>query len=216
MIEDKIRLKIQNLIDRSGSITVGSHGLARDDKHLAQCKGWVIETVNVIEFVIPNTSNAYRRMIIDIAESRGSELQKVASIGQTLSSMLPDIDYGLLGDIGNKARAETFDDFLDHAIYYHKEKKLQESGVISGVVFEDTIRRIYRSKISDDKDKSVEDIINDLARNDLLTGQQGKQAKVAAHVRTKATHAQWDEFDLDGVAQTIAFTKILLRDHLGG
>jgi hypothetical protein len=40
--------------------------------------------------------------------------------------------------------------------------------------------------------------------------------KVAAHVRTKATHAQWDEFNLEGVEATIQITKTFLREHLGG
>ncbi len=91
-----------------------------------------------------------------------------------------------------------------------------EAGVIAGVVFEDTIRRIYRDKITDDKDQSLEDLINGLAKRDVITGQQSKQSKVAAHVRTKATHAQWDEFDLTGVEGTIQITKLLLREHLGG
>ena len=89
-----------------------------------------------------------------------------------------------------------------------------EAGVIAGVVFEDTIRRIYRNKIADDKGKSLEDIINALAKQSVITGQQSKQAKVAAHVRTKAT--QWDEFDIAGVQDTIQITRRFLSNHLGG
>jgi len=55
---------------------------------------------------------------------------------------LPDIDRGLLGDLGNKIRAETFDDFLDHAEDYLKRNLKNEAGTIGGVVFEDTIRRV--------------------------------------------------------------------------
>ena len=78
-----------------------------------------------------------------------------------------------------------------------------EAGVIAGVVFEDTIRRIYRDKIADDKDKNLDTLISALSTQNVITGQQSKQARVAAHVRTKATHAQWDEFDLAGVEATI-------------
>ena len=64
--------------------------------------------------------------------------------------------------------------------------------MIAGVVFEDAIRRIYRNKIADDdKGKELEELINALARKGVITGQQSKQAKVAAHVRSKATHALW-------------------------
>ena len=32
----------------------------------------------------------------------------------------------------------------------------------------------------------------------------------------KATHARWDEFDLEGVGSTIQITKLFLREHFGG
>jgi polyhydroxyalkanoate synthesis regulator phasin len=88
--------------------------------------------------------------------------------------------------------------------------------VIAGVVFEDTIRRICRDSDLIDKGTQLEDLINDLVKKGKITSQQSKQAKVASHVRTKATHAQWDEFDLEGVSATIQITQRLLRDHLGG
>jgi hypothetical protein len=133
-----------------------------------------------------------------------------------LRGLLLDIDAGLLGNFGNKIRAETFDDFLDHAELYRQEGQKEQAGVIAGVVFEDTIRRICRDQGINEKGQNLEDLINALARQGAITGQQSKQAKVGSHVRTKATHAQWDEFDLDGVGATIQITKLLLRDHLGG
>jgi hypothetical protein len=61
-----------------------------------------------------------------------------------------------------------------------------------------------------------EDLINALSKQNIITAQQSKQAKVGSHVRTKATHAQWDEFDLAGVENTIQITKLFLREHMGG
>src|SRR5882757_8338962 len=39
-------------------------------------------------------------------------------------------------------------------------------------------------------------------------------ARLAAHVRTKATHANWDEFTMEGVSDTIKITKALIEAHL--
>jgi hypothetical protein len=88
--------------------------------------------------------------------------------------------------------------------------------VIAGVVFEDTIRRICRDKGIDDKDQKLEYLINALTKQGVITGLQSKQAKVGSHVRTKATHARWDEFDLQSVTQTIQITKRFLQEHLDG
>ena len=213
MIEDNIRRKIQDLVERSRAL-VGADDMARDIHHVAQCKGWITEALNVTELAVPMPKNAYR-VHIEMAGG-GTTLQRVASIGEMLRALLSDIDAGLLGHLGNKIRAETFDDFLDHAEFYVKERRKMEAGVIAGVVFEDTIRRVFRDKIADDKGQPLEDLINALAKQNVITGQQSKQSKVAAHVRTKATHAQWDEFDLEGVKDTIQITKLFLREHLGG
>src|SRR5262249_33802799 len=129
-------------------------------------------------------------------------------------TLLPDIDAGLLADFGNRVRAETFDDFLDHADAYCKEGEQQAAGVLAGVVFEDTIRRICRDKGI--TAENLEQLLNALARQNVITGQQRTQATVAAHVRAKATHALWDDYTLDAVAQTIQMTKTFLREHLEG
>jgi hypothetical protein len=217
MIEENVRRKLTDLVGRAHALADSSSGVARNSRHISLCDGWITEALNIIELAVPLPSNAYRRRVEKLGESSGhTRVQRVGSIAEILSALLSDIDAGLLTNISNKVRAETFDDFLDHAEWYRGENRKQEAGTIAGVVFEDTIRRIYRDKIGNDKGKSVEDLINDLARQDVITGQQSKQAKVGSHVRTKATHAQWDEFDLAGVTATIVITRLLLREHLGG
>jgi hypothetical protein len=89
-----------------------------------------------------------------------------------------------------------------------------EAGVIAGVVFEDTIRRIARDENINDKDCKLDFLISSLTSINLLSQIKAKRARVAANVRTKATHAQWDEFDLDDVRVTIEFTEELISTHL--
>jgi hypothetical protein len=213
MLDEAIRKKIEDLVRRAPDLA----GIPRSSSQNAQAIGWVTEAVNVIELGIPIENNAYRRRIREIAEDdRSGSTHKVGYIAECLRAFLPDIDAGLIANFGNKVRAETFDDFLDYAETYHREGEKQAAGVLAGVVFEDTIRRICRDQNILEKDEDLEKLINTLARKTVITGQQSKQAKVAAHVRTKATHAQWDEYDLHGVAETIRLTRTFLREHLGG
>jgi hypothetical protein len=214
MLEDAIRRKIEELISRAPSTiseapkTVVGRG---------QCEGWVTEAVNVIEVAVPIESNSYRRRVREFETEHGCA-NKVAAIAACLQAYLVDLDAGLIPDFGNKVRAETFDDFLDHADAYRQEGQKQAAGVLAAVVFEDTIRRICRDKIKTitEKGENLDKLINALATQNVITGQQGKQARVAAHVRTKAIHAQWDEYDLNGVAEAIQLTRTFLREHLGG
>ena len=84
--------------------------------------------------------------------------------------------------------------------------------MISGVVFEDTIRRIAQN--NEIAVGHLETTINDLVKKGVITATKAKRAKSAAHVRTKATHANWDEFDLEDVNETINFTRELITAHL--
>ena len=211
MISDNVRRKIEDLIGRAPALA-GDGNIPRDGQHVAKCSAWLTEALNVIAYAIPSPQNPYRARIEQ--PHGGTTTLRVAYVAATLEALLPDIDVGLLGNLGNQVRAETFDNFLDHGASYLAEGRKMEAGIIAGVVFEDCIRRIHRDKIGDDI--KLEEIINSLARQNVITGQQSKQAKVAAHVRTKATHAQWDEFDVAGVQDTVQLTRRLLADHLGG
>jgi hypothetical protein len=214
MLEQAIRAKIQDLTRRSDALTSG--GRLRDAGHIGLCQGWITEAMNIIELAVPIENNSYRRQVTKIGEGDGEFIADVASIAAILRGLLPDIDAGLIADFGNTIRAETFDDFLEHADTYLKDGQKQAAGVLAGVVFEDTIRRICRDRGIVEKGEDIDKLISALAKQTAITGQQARQARTAAFVRTQATHAQWDEYDLDGVAATITLTRTLLRDHLGG
>ena len=213
MFEEVIRKKTEDLLRRADPLQV----YPADSAVIYQAQAWIIEAVNLIEVAIPVESNAYRRKIVRIEEDEDNyPTLKVGPIAELLRSFLPDLEAGLVVSFGNRVRAETFDDFLDYADIYRQEGEKHAAGVLAGVVFEDTIRRICRDQNIPDKDESLEQLINALARKGVITPLQSKGAKVAAHVRTKATHALWDEYDLDGVAATIQLTRTFLREYLGG
>jgi len=211
MLEQAIRRKIEDLVRRAPSIISEAR---RTVASLGEGEGWITEAVNVVDLAIPIESHSYRRRVRELENSTKAVDVKVAAIAACLRAFLPDLDAGLIADFGNKVRAETFDDFLDYADAYRQEDEKQAAGVLAGVVFEDTIRRICRDKGITGND--LVGLIHALARQNVITGQQSKQTEVAVHVRTKATHALWDEYDLDGVAATIQLTKTFLREHLGG
>lgn len=113
-----------------------------------------------------------------------------------------------------RERAETFGDFLDHAEAYYSDGRKNESAAIAGVVFENAVRRICdRCNISE-RGKKLDDLISALAKAQVITQTKAKLARVAAHVRTKATHAQWDEFDSSDVRITIDFSRQLMSEKL--
>jgi hypothetical protein len=86
--------------------------------------------------------------------------------------------------------------------------------VIAGVVFEDAMRRICRKRAIPEKGQQLDGLISQLASTGVLTATKAKRARVAAHVRTKATHAQWDEFDIADVKASIDFAREIVATEL--
>ena len=134
----------------------------------------------------------------------------VGELAAVLVALQNDADLGLLASVSDRARAEIFDDFLDHADAYLQNKRKNPAGVIAGVVFEDTLRRVCRKSAIVEKGKPIDKLISILSSKGEISGIQAKRARAAAHVRTKATHAQWDEFEFEDVRATIEFTRELI------
>lgn len=140
--------------------------------------------------------------------------EAVGEMAAVLRALLVDADAGLLASVANQARAEVFDDFLDHADAYLKDERKNEAGVIAGVVFEDTLRRLCRKHDIVEKDAKLDTLISTLSNLGELSPVKAKRARVAAHVRTKASHAQWNEFMPEDVQATITFTRELISAKL--
>ena len=219
-VSNAIVQRIKSLIDEGSPLSVSVRkliGFTFDEQQTAE--GWLTSAVHVVELVVQNPLSAYRAKCTDLViNSRmkgpfvvGVTQEQIGSMIGVLQSLQKDIEAGLIGDLTDRVRAEVFDDFLDHADAYLKEGR-KESGVIAGVVFEDTLRRI--AKKYDEQEPKVDTIISNLVTKQVFTAVKGKRARAAADVRTKATHAKWDEFDLSDVRNCIGFTRELITNYL--
>lgn len=217
-VEEHIQRQIIDLIDRSRGLKSGDaeYGQATSANQVQQCSGWITSALNTVELVISNPENAYRKRAMKIAnkESGWNINDDVGEFACLLIELQRDIQNGLLASIADRARAETFDNFLDHAKMYLKEELKNEAGVIAGVVFEDSLRRVCRKNGKDDKDEKLDNLISYLSKTEIISQAKAKRARAAAHVRTKATHAQWGEFDGHDVQGAIDFTEELILNHL--
>lgn len=214
-VEEKIQSRIAQLIGEAGPFRqAGDDGKHISEYHQEASDAWMVAALHVIRLVCPDAENPYRSRAEHLAQFPYPDPREIGVVSELLRLLARDIDDGLLTSISDSARAQTFDDFLDHAAAYHSEDCKIESGVIAGVVFEDTVRQICRKHQIEEKGRKLDELITALSRAGVFSGLMAKRGRVAAHVRTKATHAQWDEFDLSAVQGTIELTKKLLSDHL--
>ena len=215
--ENSVVSRITRLISDGASLSVGTeHGQVKSESHRQECAAWLTSAKNAVWLVCLDATSPYREAV-DRALGDGVLLtanRQVGEVSAILKSLLVDLEAGLLVSIADRARAEVFDDFLGHGEMYFNEGKKNESGVIVGVVFEDAVRRICRKRGIPEKGQQLDGLISQLSNTGVLTATKAKRARVAAHVRTKATHAQWDEFDIADVKASIDFTREVVTTEL--
>jgi hypothetical protein len=216
MLKDRIRNRIENLIREADYVTRHVSAASVDEHQRRLCSAWMTSAEHVVHMLLESPSVPYRRKIdAIISKDFGYQIHLgVHEICAVLQNLLSDMEAGLLGSITDHARAETFDDFLEHAEFYVQQSRKNEAGVISGVVFEDLLRQVCRKQQIVEKDVKLDQLISQLTSNGTFTAVKAKRARVAAHVRTKASHAQWDEFEMDDVRATLAFTHEFIVSHL--
>jgi hypothetical protein len=214
-IENNIEQRIKILVSEGQILRASVQAsFELDNKRFA----WIASVKHIVKILCPDPHHSYRALITETEDydkmnSMGLRW-KVGNLTELLSALLVDLRMGLLSSVINQVRAEDFDNFLDHAEYYFDNGLKNESGAIAGVVFEDTIRQIAQKNSIQQKDVSLENLIASLVKSNIITQVKAKWARAAAHVRTKATHAQWDEFELEDVRKTIEFTRELILNNL--
>lgn len=218
-IEDAVLARINELIAESQTLRQGKeHGQVRSEAQAQQCKGWIAAALNAVQLVIPDPNSGYRKIAEELASQEWGYVINagVGALAQVLINLAKDAQAGLMSSVADRARAEVFDDFLDHAKSYLAEGHPDRAGVIAGVVFEDALRRACRKHHIEERGVNLDQLISQLATANVLSATKAKRARVAAHVRTKATHAQWEEFDIGDVRATVEFAEELILNHVEG
>jgi hypothetical protein len=211
-MDDVVARRLEDLV-RRGAHLVSTYNATRN-KPYAECRAWIAAASNLIRVLCPVETVTYHIEAKAVAESEGSYDYQVETLMHLLQYLSQDIDAGLLRSIEDRAVGQTYDDFLEHAAAYHAQRRHFEAGVIAGATFEDTVRRICRKHGITDKGENLEDLISALVKQGIFSATKAKRARVGAHVRTKATHAQPDEFDLSDVGSTIDIARELISQHL--
>jgi hypothetical protein len=217
LVEDELRKRIEQLLGESTALSRGDeYDQCLNAQQVQLCSAWLTAAQNAVQLVCQSPEAPYRQKVDKVAlENHGYAINAaVGEVSAVLRNLISDADSGLIASITDRARAETFDDFLDHADAYLQDSRKNEAGVIAGVVFEDTIRRICTKHGIVEKGQKLDSLISKLASIGEFTAVRAKRARAAADVRTKATHAQWDEFEVSDVQAAVDFTRDIIATKL--
>ncbi len=144
----------------------------------------------------------------------GIPLSVVEKVLGLLQSVQLEAQAGLLTKLEDQVVATAFDDFLDHASDYHKSGKIKEAAVLASAVLEDTVKRIAIKSGIETANLSLDPLIDNLTKLDVITQVKAKRLKAYAAIRNHALHAEWEKLDLKDIGAQISGLRELLDDHL--
>ncbi len=187
------------------------------DHNISEYQQWIGSSANLINLVAPPGSMFIEECarIMDDQDTRsGIPSRIIQKLHGLLSATREEWQRGLLRRIEYMFVAETFDDFLDHATYYHKGNKKIESSILASAVLEDTIKKVAIKNNVETKGVSLEPLIDNLVKANVITPVKAKRIKGYASVRNHALHAEWDDFDIKDVGELIKGTREIIGEFL--
>jgi hypothetical protein len=211
MMEAKIKQRLMQLISEGDKYTkwqteYGEPNTAHKDNYT----GWLAAVKHIVS-IATLESNAYQQELLNY----DNKVYPHKEFTGILKFLLSDIEAGLITSVEDQTKAFVFDELIDDAKDFLARKQKDPAGIIAGVAFEDTFRNICRKNNVCEKGVNLDNLISEIQKKiDSFSQAKAKRARVAADVRTQATHAQWGKFDKQDVRATIEITEEFIKSYL--
>ena len=123
-----------------------------------------------------------------------------------------DIENDLLVSIKGLLQADLFADFLEIGEHLLKEGYKDAAAVTIGAVLEDGLRKLcIKNDIEtikpNGKPKTIDPLNTELAKKDIYSKLVQKQVTTWAHIRNKAAHGEYHEYDDKQVKMMLLFVE---------
>lgn len=222
-MQDQIKNRFESLISQGDKLIQklppyeGGYDFWVENRFISEYHSWLSSVSNLL-FVVAMEGSYYfdecNRLMTHKDMKDGIPTGIVTKMYGLLSSAYDEWNHGLLRKIEYVIQAATFDDFLDYAAMYHKGNKKIESSVLASAVLEDTLKKISAKNNLSTSSLSLETIIDNLVKANVLTLVKGKRIKSYSGVRNHALHAEWEKFDIKDVGELINGLRNLIDDYL--
>lgn len=223
---DRITAEVQDLVDR-GQRLVQVVSFARSSiggEDLTEATMWVTRVGHVLQKLYGEKSQ--HRISFDKALSTNNFFnlhsnwhQHFIQVFGVVKAIQHDIDSGLLEDLRFLIRGEVFSDFLEMGEHLLEEGYKDAAAVIIGSVMEDGLRQLSVKAglplvSSTGKPLAIDALNTQLAKAEVYSKLVQKQITSWAHVRNKAAHGEFSEYNREQVQMMLHFVQSFSGEHL--
>jgi hypothetical protein len=143
----------------------------------------------------------------------------ISQMNGIITSIKHDFDNGLLNNLRALIQADIFADFLEMGEYLLSEGYKDAAAVIIGAVLEDSLRKIcekngIKTNNKVGKPLTIDPLNIALAKADIYNKLTQKQITTFAHIRNKAAHGEFQEYDKAQVDMMLLFVRNFAAEYL--
>lgn len=225
-IEETIKNEINNLVDTGNNIlnrAISLHG-EMEGKELAEVTSWVTRLGQLIRKLYGTKSQQFSNYSSALETNNFYYIHSEwnAHISQMCGialSMKYDYENGLMVNIRSLVQADIFADFLEMGEYLLNEGYKDAAAVIIGAVLEDSLKKLCeKNEIStvknNGKSLTIDPLNSALAKAEIYTKLNQKQITTWAHIRNKAAHGEYGEYDKTQVEMMLLFVQGFAEQYL--
>ncbi len=225
-LDSRITSEIESLVEAGTrlhrSASNSSRGIGGDE--LAEVAAWVTRLGQLVRNLYGEKSqhfDSYSRALAtaNFYVLHGDYYEHFTQMLGVANAIKHDVSNGLLFNIKSLAQAEVFADFLEMGEYLLNEGYKDAAAVIIGSVLEDSLRKLCeRDSLpvdsSSGKPLTIDPLNTQLAKADVYSKLVQKQITTWAHVRNKAAHGEYGEYNTDQVKMMLVFVQSFAAEHL--
>jgi len=225
-VNDTINKEVQSLAD-IGSAIIQKASRARDSfegDDLAEVSSWVTRLGQLLLKLYGENSQHYKNFdkatsiknFYVIHSNWHGHISQLQGIALTVRH---DIENDLLGSIKGLLQAEIFANFLEIGEHLLSEGYKDAAAVTIGAVLEDGLRELCKKNGIDTikpngAPLTIEPLNSELAKCGVYSKLVQKQITSWAHIRNKAAHGQYEEYERSQVEMMLLFVQNFAEQHL--
>lgn len=226
-LDARIEKEVQSLVEAGTRFLSKAQSLsdsmAGDD--LAELASWVTRLGQLIRRLYGENSQHFECYSSALATDNfyflhsnwNAHLSQMVGVAKTIKH---DLENGLLVDFKALVQADVFADFLEMGEYLLQEGYKDAAAVIIGSVLEDGLRKLAeRSDVpiisESGKPLTIDPLNTELSKHDVYSKLVQKQITSWAHIRNKAAHGEFGEYNREQVQMMLLFVQNFASEHLG-
>jgi hypothetical protein len=226
-LDTKIQTEVNDLADSGSSLlrTIQSLSNTIDGENLIAVTTWVTRLGQLIRRLYGEKSQHFEsystalstNYFYNLHSEWNSHFSQMVGVARAIKH---DLDNGLLVHFKALVQADVFADFLEMGEYLLQEGYKDAAAVIIGSVLEDSLRKLAEAKgipltQTSGKPMTIEPLNVELAKQDAYSKLVQKQITSWAHIRNKAAHGEFGEYNKEQVQMMLLFVQSFASEHFG-